>query len=196
MDRFARQSPPSAVDDREAPPAPCSCRPIEPPGYDSDRARAVAEHVVDESARWADVELGGPTVDVVNNVGSELTPEGFGVDRGRPTARRSGLRRASRRVRVERRRGAASSRVPRRRRTLRRAPLHVLRRSRPVVAGFSTVGGATARCRRRSFATSTPRRASTDRASSATTTRATTSWCSAHTRRPSAPCTRRRSTCS
>lgn len=42
----------------------------------------VAEHVVDEKARWVDVELGGPIVDVINNVGSELTSDGFGADRG------------------------------------------------------------------------------------------------------------------
>ena len=31
---------------------------------------------------WYDVRLRGPGVDVINNVGTELTPGGFGADRG------------------------------------------------------------------------------------------------------------------
>jgi GT2 family glycosyltransferase len=41
-----------------------------------------AEYVVGTSQRWFDVQLGGTPIDVINNVGSELTRGGFGVDRG------------------------------------------------------------------------------------------------------------------
>ena len=39
-------------------------------------------HTVDRDPRWYDVEVGGPGIDVVNNVGTALTADGYGVDRG------------------------------------------------------------------------------------------------------------------
>ena len=43
---------------------------------------ATGRHALDPEPRWYDVEVGGAGIDVVNNVGTELTADGYGVDRG------------------------------------------------------------------------------------------------------------------
>jgi len=39
-------------------------------------------HTVDREPRWCKVAVAGPGIDVVNNVGTELTADGYGIDRG------------------------------------------------------------------------------------------------------------------
>jgi hypothetical protein len=47
--------------------------------------RSGSQHAVievDATPRWFDVPFAAPAADIVNNVGSVLTPDGFGADRG------------------------------------------------------------------------------------------------------------------
>ena len=96
------------------------------------------EHTVGIEPAWFDVAATGDGIDVINNVGTELLPGGFGVDRGFLEPDEGQFDEPAEVFGVVRRGSAAPAGVPRRRRPLRRGPLRVLRGPRALVAGHRT----------------------------------------------------------
>ncbi len=101
-----------------------------------------------------------------------------------PRARRRPVRGAGRSVRLVRRRGAAPTRVPRRRRALRRARCSSTTRTPTSPGADGCAAGDTSTCRRRSSVTATPSRPASGRRCSASTPSATGCWCWPRTRPP------------